>query len=837
MMAPSPAGARPLTLMPMTNSRKWAAAPAVLLPILASGLMTGCGTAPAAAAPAPQPTPATSPAGGGGGGGAARASADTVRDEGLFTTLRTGQKLLFQIPDSILGRDILLISQIAGSPENFSAFLNAGTNVAEQVVRWERSGGRVLLRTVSFSNVAADTLPIALSVAANTFAPVIRSFTPEGNPSGGVLIDVTSLFETDVEAIGAIAPQQRNQFAVRRLDPARTFIDSARAFPLNVEVRHTLTYESNNPPSQARTGTISVQMAQSFVLLPAEPMRHRFHDPRVGWFTVNQVDFGSQEYKADTRRLIRRWRLEPSDPAAYARGELVEPVKPIVYYLDPGTPEEWAPYILRGVEDWQSVFESAGFRNAIIARRAPTPEEDPDFSPEDVRYNMVRYTANMTRNAVGPSVSDPRSGEIIASDIIWYHNHLRSYRNRLMVETGAANPQGRSLRMDMDYIGDAVRQVIAHEIGHAIGLPHNMISSSALPVDSLRSPTYTDRWGVSTTIMDYARQNYVAQPGDGVRRFIRGLGPYDHYSVEWGYRVIPGAATPEEERPVLDSWVRAREGDPVYAYAPQNYNMDPRNQTEDIGDDPVRASGFGIANLKRVAPELPAWTASPGLDYTELEELHGELVSSWNRYIGHVLTNIGGVHVTLKASDQEGAVYEPVAAPQQREAMRFLARELFETPTWLNDPGTLSRIEPTGAMERIRRLQVQRLNQLLNSGRMTRMQEAELTAQAQGRTGTAAVYPVTEFLGDVRNAVWGELQAARNIDPYRRNLQRAHVERLVALVEPENGSADEASALARAELAALLPAVRTAAARSGIDAVTRAHLQDQAARIGKLLEG
>lgn len=820
----------------MTTPRMWAAARAVFFPMVVSALV-GCVTASAAPSPAPQPAAAAAPSGGGAGSGPGRPAADTVREEGLFTTLRTGTKLLFQIPDSILGRDILLISQIAGSPENFSPFLNAGTNVAEQVVRWERSGGRVLLRTVSFSNVAADSLPIARSVEANTFAPVIRSFTPEGNAAGGVVVDVTSLFETDVEAIGAIAPQQRTQFGVRRLDPSRTFIDSARSFPLNVEIRHTLTYESSTPPSQARTGTISVQMAQSFVLLPAEPMRHRHHDPRVGWFTVNQVDFGSPEYKADTRRLIRRWRLEPSDPVAYARGEVVEPVKPIVFYLDPGTPEEWAPYILQGVEDWQPVFESAGFRNAIQARRAPTPEEDPDFSPEDVRYNMVRYTANMTRNAVGPSVSDPRSGEIIASDIIWYHNHLRSYRNRLMVETGAANPRARSLRMDMDYIGEAVRQVIAHEIGHALGLPHNMISSSALPVDSLRSPSFTDRWGVSTTVMDYARQNYVAQPGDGVRRFIRGIGPYDHYAIEWGYRLIPDAATPEDERPVLDAWIRAREGDPVYAYAPQGYNLDPRNQTEDIGDDPVRASGYGIANLKRVAPELPAWTATPGQDYTELAELHDELVSSWNRYIGHVVTLVGGVHITLKAADQEGAVYEPVDAQRQREAVAFLRRELLETPTWLNDPGILSRIEPTGAIERIRRVQVQRLNQLLNTARITRMQEAELAAGAAGRTGPSAAYPVTEFLGDLREGVWGELSAARNIDPYRRNLQRAHVERLAALMEPGDAPPDEASALARAELAALLPAVRAAAGRSGIDAATRAHLQDQAARIGKLLEG
>ncbi len=822
----------------MMTFRMWALALVVLLPTLTSGLV-GCGTGSAAAgdgSPSPSPPPAATTA----GGEAEEMAADTARDEGLFTLIRTDDALHFQIPDSILGRDILLISQIAGSPENFSAFLNAGTNLAEQLVRFERRGDRVLLRTVSYSAVAPDTLPIARSVAANSFQPVVRSFSvdPDEQEEGSVRIDVTSFFETDVEAIAAIAGGQRSSFGVRRLDPTRSFIDSARAFPLNVEIRHTLTYEAASPPSQQRTATISVQMAQSFVLLPEEPMRHRFHDPRVGWFTVNQIDFGSDEYKADTRRLIRRWRLEPSDPAAYARGELVEPVEPIVFYLDPGTPDEWAPYIRAGVEDWQPTFESAGFRNAIQVRDIPSAEEDPDFSPEDVRYNMVRYTANLTRNAVGPSVSDPRSGEIISSDIIWYHNHLRSYRNRLMLETGAANPIARSLRMDRDYIGDAVRQVIAHEIGHAIGLPHNMIASSAFPVDSLRSPTFTAEYGVAATIMDYARQNYVAQPGDGVERFIRGIGPYDHYSVEWGYRVIPDARTPDDERATLDGWIREKADDPMYWYGPQGYNLDPRSQTEDLGDDPIRASGYGIANLQRVLPNLPEWTASetPGQSYDELSELYGELISAWNRYIGHVVTMVGGVHMTLRAADQEGPVYEPVDGARQREAVAFLAEQLFDTPSWLNEPAILARIESSGAVNRIRQLQTTRLRQLIDANRMLRMQEAELMAMANGASGEG-LYTPSELLADLRAAVWSELGSAQSIDPYRRNLQRAHVERLGEFVSDDDSAPNDASALARAELRQLLPRVETAAARSGIDAVTRAHLEDQAARIRSFLEG
>jgi hypothetical protein len=759
------------------------------------------------------------------------ASAET--DEGLFKVHRVEGALLYEVPDSLLGRDMLLITQIAGSPEDLSPFLNAGTNVAEQVVRWERAGNRVLLRTISFAKVAPDTLPIARSVQVNTFPPVIRSFEVRAeSPTGGPVIDVTSLFETDVEAIGGLSSGQRTSFGVRRLDPSRTFIDSARSFPLNIEVRHTLTYEATRPPTQARTGTISMQMAQSMVLLPADPMRHRYHDPRVGWFTVQQVDFGSDEYKADTRRLIRRWRLVPSDPEAYARGEVVEPVQPIVFYLDPGTPDEWRSYIRQGVLDWQPVFETAGFRNAILVRDPPSPEEDPDFSPEDVRYNMVRYTANLTRNAVGPSVSDPRTGEIIASDIIWYHNHLRSYRNRLMIETGAANPVARSLRMDRDYIGEAVRQVIAHEIGHALGLPHNMTASAAFPVDSLRSPTFTSRYGVSASIMEYARQNYVAQPGDGVERFIRMMGPYDHYSVNWGYRVIPDAATPADEKPVLDWWILERAHDPMYRFGPQGYGLDPRIQTEELGDDPVRASGHGIANLRRVLPNLVEWTSAPGEGFAELEEIYGELVVAWNRYIGHVITVIGGVHQTLLVSDQDGVPFEPVAGGRQREAMAFLTRELFATPEWLNEAAVLRRIEPSGALDRIQRLQANRLRQLLDPARMARLVEVQVS-------DPGGAYPLPEFMGDLRSAIWSELEGSGSTDAFRRNLQRAHVERLGAFVSGEigEGASSDAAAMARAELVRLAAAIEARLRRSGGDALTRAHLEDQAARIHGILEG
>ncbi len=809
--------------------------------VLAAAVMAAaCAPARPASAPSPAATPGAAPA-------AARAptgpqpydkvvTAKAKSDSGLILVHRVDNKVLFELPDSLMGRDMLWLTRLAAAPQDLSPFTNAGSNLNEQLVRWEHQGDRVLLRSVSSRYVADTTLAIARSVAANTFSPILRAFpvAAEHESAKAVVIDVTSMFEDDVPSISGLSASQRTQFKVRRLDPQRSYIENVKSFPMNVEVRQVQTFDAAEPPSLGATSTLSLQLAQSIVLLPREPMRPRIADPRVGWFSINQIDFSSRALKADTRTLLQRWRLEPKDLAAYARGELVEPIKPIVFYLDPGTPLEWRPFIRQGIEDWQKAFEVAGFRHAIIARDPPTAAEDPEFDPDDVRYSTVRYVANLTRNAMGPSVSDPRTGEIIESDIIWYHNHLRSYRNRLMVETGAANPEARTLMIKEPLIGETVRQVIAHEIGHALGLPHNMIGSSSFPVDSLRSPSFTSRYGVSPSVMDYARQNYVAQPGDGVTRFVRMMGPYDDYAINWGYRVIPGAATPEAERRTLDAWIREKAGDPRYLFSGGD-GVDPRAQTEDIGDDPVRASRYGIANLRRVMPMLPEWTATPGEDWSDLAELHGELVSSYARYVGHVVTVVGGVYRTTKATDQAGPVYEPVPPARQRDAVRFLTAEVFTTPTWLVDPGVLRRFEATGALNRIRAQQQSVVNALLDAGRMSRMQEAALS-------GARDAYPPIEMLVDVRRGIWGELSGNGSIDVWRRQLQRAHVERLRTLATAETSTAtlDTRTAdprpLARGELVALQGSIRTRLARSGGDDVTRRHLSDITARIRETLD-
>tara|TARA_B100000963_G_scaffold139293_1_gene121327 strand:+ start:1658 stop:3973 length:2316 start_codon:yes stop_codon:yes gene_type:complete len=652
------------------------------------------------------------------------------KSNGLITTfLDEKNQLFFEIPNKILNKELLVVTRFAQLPANYNGYLNAGSKTNEHVIQFEKKNQKILIREVSYLNIADKQDPISISVSENNFKPILAAFDIKNIETDRFLIDVTNYFMGDSPGFNIIRSYEKENYRIGGVDKNRSFIDSARSYPKNTEILHTLTFSVSKAPRENRTKTFSFQINHSIIQLPEDIMPIRYEDERVGWFTLEKINYSSDKLKSDNYNIVQRWRLEPKDVEAYKRGELVEPIKPIIYYLDPATPIKWRKYFKMGIEDWNSAFEKAGFKNAIIAKDPPTVEEDPDFSPEDIRYSTARYVASKTRNATGPRVYDPRSGEIIESDIIWYHNHLRSYRNRFLIETGAANPKARTINTPEEEIGEMMRRVISHEIGHALGLPHNMKASSAYHVDSLRSGTFTQKYGIATTIMDYARYNYVAQPGDKDIRFIRQLGPYDDYSIEWGYRYF--GKSPDEEKVLLKKFVDSKSLDPVYMFG--SGSNDPNSQTENIGDNPIKASMYGIKNLKVVAKNLMKWTIEPGENYNDLEEIYGEMIGVYRRYILHVHNIVGGVYDTKHNENQKGVTrYLNVDKNIQLDALDFLYKNLWSTQDWLMDKELVSQIKSEGIITSLQDIQLFALTRYLNSTKLNRLLNSSESLKGNG---------------------------------------------------------------------------------------------------------
>jgi hypothetical protein len=826
---PTPApSTRPATPAPGTPGTPTPGVPSVLA---SNGGVNG-GAPPGAANGEPTPRPYTS---------VITPRARTRK--GLFSTHVQGSRLYFEIPSKELGKDMMLVASLKGTPAGIGIRGTLGNNA---LLRFERKDNRVLVRAVNYRNVSSDTANrINRAMPIIQYYPIIAAFNVEayGQDSAAV-IDVTRMFTGGIQELTALGQRVA-------VDPTRSFIERAVAFANNVEVEASQTFTPTAPPTGLPAGLFGAPAAGattelyhfSIVKLPDDPMQPRFWDERVIWFRTTAQDFGSAQQRVPDRTFINRWRLVKKDPTA----ALSEPVKPITYYVDPATPLWVQPWVKKGIEEWQAAFEQAGFKNAIIAKDAPS---DPDFSGEDASVSMVRWLPTPVQNAVGPSTVDPRTGEILDADVQMYHNIMSLQRTWYFSQVGHLDPRAQSLQFPDTLMGRLIQFVVAHEVGHTLGFPHNMKASSMYPLDSVHNASFVHRMGHSPSIMDYARFNYVAQPEDSIALadLVPRVGTYDTFAVKWGYSPIPGAKTPEAEKPTLDSWARLQDSIPWFRSADDRgiQGADPGEVNEAVGDaDAVRATELGIRNLKRLAPMVERIGESiPGEDFSDVAELYNDIVGQWRTELGHVTRILGGMDHQAKATSQKGDVYVPVNGARQRAAMKFLQENAFETPAWLLDPAVLHKIESSGSIDRIGNAQASVLASVVSNDRMVRMIEMDALP------GNTDRYTLPVMLTDLRRGVWSEIYAGKPVDAYRRRLQRVYLEAMAAKINPAPpnpalaafgifGPSTRALAdfrgLLRAEMNDLSRELTTAMNRTG-DRATKAHLEDARDQIRKMLD-
>ncbi|MHA4896480.1 zinc-dependent metalloprotease [Pedobacter sp. PWIIR3] len=760
----------------------------------------------------PTTTPATADttkkSGGPGFPGAAKALpkpyAQVITDKaitrkGMITTHKLDDKFFFEIADSTLGRDILVVSRISkAGAEVRSASGYAGDQIGSTVIRFEKGpSNRIFMRKISYRTYGPDSTTAMYqnlqrsNIQAIAAAFNIAAYSPDKK---GSVIDMTDFINSDNEIFYFGSPAVKTNFRLGTQIADRSYVLGVRSFPTNVEINVVKTYTLTAAPSPfgaaapagfgggAPSGSSTVELNASLVILPKVPMKPRFFDPRVGYFTVGYTDFDSNPQGVKEVEMVKRWRLEPktADLAKFKRGELVEPAKPIIFYIDPATPKEWVPYLMAGVNDWQKAFEKAGFKNAIMAKMAPTAKEDSTWSLDDARHSAIVYKPSEIANASGPSISDPRSGEIMESHINWYHNVMKLVHDWYMIQAAAIDPRAQKMNFSPELMGDLIRFVSSHEVGHTLGLRHNYGSSSTVPSEKLRDKAFVEANGHTPSIMDYARFNYVAQPEDNIKPkgIYPRIGDYDMWAIEWGYKVLDGKSATSEV-PVLNKLTMEKLKNNRLWFGTETNPDDPRSQNEDLGDNAMISSEYGIKNLKRILVKLPDWTKADNEGYENLEVMYGQLTTQLGRYMGHVAKNIAGVLETPKTVEQAGTIYQRNPAAKQKEAMVFLDKQLFTTPTWLLDKTILDDIgqDPTTV---ISRLQAPTIGRLVSNTTLNKL----ITAEA---ADGASAYKITDFFTDMNASIFSELKSNSAIDVYRRNLQKTYIDRLIAIVTPSAG--------------------------------------------------
>jgi hypothetical protein len=781
---------------------------------------------------------------------------------GLFKVHKVEDKYYFELADSVLGREILVVNRISkAGAEVRAASGYAGDQIGNSVIQFQKGpDNRIFLRKLSFNTYSSDSTKSMYqavqrsNVQAIAAAFDVAAYTPDKK---GSVIDVTNYINSENDIFSFSSPSVKTRIRLGNFLQDRSYIQNIRSFPMNVEVTTVKTYvltpatTTPGPPSTGNNnlnGSVTIEINSSMVVLPRKPMKPRYFDPRVGYFTTGYTDFDANPQGIKEIQMIRRWRLEPRprDMAKYRRGELVEPQKPIVFYIDPATPKKWVPYLIAGINDWQKAFEKAGFKNAIIGKMAPTAKEDSTWSLDDARHSAIVYKPSEISNASGPNVADPRSGEILESHINWYHNIMKLLRDWYMIQTAAVDPRARKMEFNDELMGDLIRFVSSHEIGHTLGLRHNFGSSSTVPVEKLRDKKWVEANGHTPSIMDYARFNYVAQPEDniGQKGLYPRIGDYDMWAIEWGYKLL-GDKDAQEEVADLNKMVLEKSSNPRLWFGTESNPDDPRSQSEDLSDNAMKASEYGIKNLQRILVKLPEWTRTPNENYADLTQMYGQLTSQFSRYMGHVAKNVGGIFETPKTVEQAGPVYARTPAKTQREAMSFLDQQLFSTPTWLLQQNIL---DNTGlnALQVISRPQQNVLNRLVSEATLNKLVLAEAL-------DGAAAYKITDFFADINGAILRELKEDKPIDVYRRNLQKMYIEELISIAKAAQNNPGvitstgrtifssahametDVASVAKAELRNIAELIDRASPRQK-DTMSKYHLMDLADRIQQVFD-
>jgi hypothetical protein len=780
-----------------------------------------------------------------------------VTRKGMITTHKIEDKFFFEIADTLLGRDILVVNRISKSGADVRAAQGyAGDQIGSSVIRFEKGpNDRIFLRKVSFRTYGVDsTTSMYQSLNNSNIQAIAASFNIAAyNPAKTAsVIDMTSYINSDNEIFYFSSPASKTRFRLGAQQADRSYILGVRSFPTNVEINVVKTYSQTAavsafggapaPGGGAASGSSTIELNSSLVILPKVPMKARYFDSRVGYFTVGYTDFDLNPQGVKEIELVKRWRLEPraEDMAKYKRGELVEPKKPIIFYIDPATPKKWIPYLIAGVNDWSKAFEKAGFKNAVMGKEAPTKAQDSTWSIDDARNSAIVYKPSEIANASGPSISDPRSGEIMESHVNWFHNVQSLVRDWYLIQTAAVDPRARKMTFSDELMGDLIRFVSSHEVGHTLGLRHNYGSSSTVPVENLRNKKWVEANGHTPSIMDYARFNYVAQPEDNITKsgLYPRIGDYDNWAIEWGYKYFPDSKSVASDKVILDKMTLESAKNRRLWFGTETNPDDPHSQNEDLSDNAMKASEYGIKNLKVILAGLPEWTKEKGEGYDNLANMYGQLTTQFGRYMGHVAKNVGGIYENPKTVEQAGPIYERTPAATQKEAMNFLSQQLFTTPKWLLNQAILDNISGN-PLEVVSRLQAPTLNRLLSTSTMSKLIAAETT-------DGASAYKISDLFSDLNGAILSELKSGSAIDVYRRNLQKAYVEKLIAIAKPAPAPAAAAAALGaprglsaaqsdvmsvvKGQLRELQGSMKSAS-NTQSDSLTKYHLQDLADRI------